>query len=916
MNLPDANTKAGRNSPCPCGSGKRYKHCCGLAGQAGSAQPGAPDSDGRRLDELMQAALSAQRANDLEEAERLYRMALDRSPENIDALHMLGVVHYSKGELELAEGLLTAAEALCKGTMPALAHNLSLVRMSAEFVRGEKTIQSLLDADDAQEKLGFGLVKDPVREQSTKLIAFYLPQFHRIPENDLWWGEGFTEWMNVKRARANFDGHYQPHEPGEFGYYDLSDEQVLIRQAALAREYGISGFCFYYYWFSGRRLLEMPTDRLLRSGKPDFPYCLCWANENWSRNWDGGNRDLLVEQRYFPEDAENFILGLLPHFRDHRYIRVSNRPLLMVYRVGLIPDPIATFDTWRAVCRTNGMEPPYIVVASTFDNTQHPSTVGADAVSEFPPHGVKVSLALRNRLKIARPEYKGHLVSYPQTITSFLAKPIPDYSFFPGIVPSWDNTARRQDEGLCILDTSPAAFELWLRELVYRASRKSVPDERIVFINAWNEWAEGCHLEPDKRHGRAWLEACRNARLIPRHYQGIFGVAPATTPAPASAPGSRLTAKFPMIELERPAEISNPGESVNAQTSVITLFKGGQPLPDAPLLWRDTLPERLVTDHEQALVTPALEIFCIADAVLHGPGWVSRGNSVLFDQALYPKYCRDWYQGKRIYNAVDRDLTQLIERRYRAGWHVTHFNCGVYGHWLGEIMPKLLAIQEFLRRWPEYIFMPIFMPSIFPQFVYAHTRTLLPYVPVITYDPQFEYIRTQSVFMPTWGTEHVYNQWIGEQTDQLPSPRNPGMPKRIFVSRRLKSTFRALDNLKELEAIAGEEGLTIVYPEDHSLERQIALFQSAGMVVGEYGSALHNAIFSTRGTLVIALNWINAYQSRIARLKGHRIGYLLPTSGTEIEFSPDAPMQHYTIDPVSFRAKLREAMGEDARLAI
>jgi O-antigen biosynthesis protein WbqL len=368
-----------------------------------------------------------------------------------------------------------------------------------------------------------------------------------------------------------------------------------------------------------------------------------------------------------------------------------------------------------------------------------------------------------------------------------------------------------------------------------------------------------------------------------------------------------------MVDLERPEEIFTPPEDDKAESCVITLFKGGEVLDDALLLWRDTLPERLVGVHEHTLVTPALEIFCIADTVLHGPGWVSKDNNVLFEKAIYPEYCRDWYRSKRNDNAVLRDRSRVIERRYRAGWHVTHFNCGIYGHWLLEIMPKLLAIQEFLCRWPEYVSMPIFMPSIFPQFVYAHTRTLLPHVPVITYDPQFECIRTERLFMPTWGSDHVYNQWLGAQTDTVLSTPAPGLPKRIFVSRKLKSIFRALDNLTELEEIAVQEGLTILYPEDHALERQIALFRNAETVVGEFGSALHNALFSPQGTLVIALNWVNACQSRIARLKKHRIGYLLPTSAAEVVFSFDAPLQHYAIDPDGFRAKLREAMGQDAR---
>jgi O-antigen biosynthesis protein WbqL len=369
----------------------------------------------------------------------------------------------------------------------------------------------------------------------------------------------------------------------------------------------------------------------------------------------------------------------------------------------------------------------------------------------------------------------------------------------------------------------------------------------------------------------------------------------------------------PMVDLERPPEASNPPEDDKAESCVITLFEGGETLDDAPLLWRDSLPDRLVEDHGQTLVTPPVEVFCIANAVLHGPGWVSKDNSILFDRTLYPPYCRVWDRSNQIYKAVASDLATLAERRYRAGWHVTHFNCGVYGHWLLEIMPKLLAMQEFLQRWPEYASMPLFMPSIFPPFVYRHARALLPRVPIVTYDPRSEYIRTDSVFMPTWGADHVFNKWLGRQTDELAATPWPGMPKTIFVSRRSKSVFRALDNLRELEAIAVQEGLTVLYPEDHSLERQIAVFQNAELVAGEFGSALHNTIFSPRGTLVIALNWINACQSRIARLKKHRIGYLLPTSGAEVVFSLDAPLQHYAIDPDGFRAKLREAMGQDAR---
>lgn len=367
-----------------------------------------------------------------------------------------------------------------------------------------------------------------------------------------------------------------------------------------------------------------------------------------------------------------------------------------------------------------------------------------------------------------------------------------------------------------------------------------------------------------------------------------------------------------MVDLERPAAMSTPPAHDDPEDCVITLFGGGDALGDAPLFWRDSLPERLIRDHEQALETPALEVFSIRDATLHGPGWVAKNDRVLFEKSIYPEYCREWYRSKRIYNAVDVDLARLAERRFRTGWHVSHFNCGVYGHWLTEVMPKLLAIREFGRRWPDFIGIPVFMPSNLPGFVHAHTRSLLPQVPIVTYDPLHEFVSVERVFMPTWGLDHVYNPWLAEQLASLSANGNPDSQKRIFVSKRLESVFRSLDNLKELEQIAIEEGLTVVYPEDYAFEAQIGLFQNADVVVGEFGSGLHNALFSAPRTIVVALNWINAIQSRIARLRGHRIGYLLPTSGTEVVFTPDAPLQHYEIDPSRFRASLREVVANDA----
>ncbi|MFD2114007.1 glycoside hydrolase family 99-like domain-containing protein [Thiorhodococcus fuscus] len=341
-----------------------------------------------------------------------------------------------------------------------------------------------------------------------RLIAFYLPQFHPIPENDDWWGRGFTEWTNVTRARPNFAGHYQPHLPGELGFYDLRLAETRRRQAELAREHGIHGFCYYYYWFNGRRLLHRPLDEVLASGEPDFPFCVCWANENWSRRWDGREQDLLMEQQYSPEDDVAFIRALFPALSDPRYIRIDGRPLLLVYRASLLPDPRATTDRWREECVRAGLPEPYLACVNSFREGEG-SPVGFEAAVEFPPHGRSVQVDAPEGM--LNPNFSGRFYDYAATARTFAELSYPQSKVFRGVMPGWDNTARRQDAGDIFLGASPEIYESWLTRAIAETRDLKFGDERLVFVNAWNEWAEGNHLEPDSQFGNAYLEATRRA---------------------------------------------------------------------------------------------------------------------------------------------------------------------------------------------------------------------------------------------------------------------------------------------------------------------------------------------------------------------------------------------------------------------
>lgn len=356
------------------------------------------------------------------------------------------------------------------------------------------------------------------KELNIKAIAFYLPQFHPIPENDAWWGKGFTEWTNVSKAVPQFVGHHQPHLPGELGFYDLRLPEVLQQQAALARHYGIHGFCFHHYWFGGKRLLERPLQLLLEHKEIDINFCLCWANENWSRRWDGAEHDVLMEQDHSPEDDIAFIDSLFDAFEDERYIRVDGKPLLIVYRATLLPDAKETAKRWRDRAVEKGFDGLYIVAAKSFD-IDDPSRFGFDAAVEFPPHKLWPK-DVTSEQEIINPNYTGNVYDYEDAAEIAKGFKHEGHLCFRTVMPSWDNEARRPGNGFSFVKSTPENYAGWL-DCMCKETMNYPEDKRMLFINAWNEWAEGAHLEPDRRHGYAYLHTTAN---VLRRYSDVDSV--------------------------------------------------------------------------------------------------------------------------------------------------------------------------------------------------------------------------------------------------------------------------------------------------------------------------------------------------------------------------------------------------------
>jgi lipopolysaccharide biosynthesis protein len=335
-----------------------------------------------------------------------------------------------------------------------------------------------------------------------RALAFYLPQFSPTPENDAWWGPGFTEWTNVVAAKPLFTGHEQPRLPADAGFYDLRVPEVRELQAELAAAHGIEGFVYWHYWFHGRRLLEKPFEAVLQTGRPELSFCLSWANESWERRWHGTGTgtEVLCAQTYSAEDDVAHARWLVEAFADPRYVRVEGRPLFLVYRPFDLPDPHRTLDTIRDEARRAGVGTPYLVGINAHRPREDTRPLGFDSTLNFQPQLSAVPGPTDPGLKI---------YDYP-IATSAMRAQVRDYPTHPCVMVSWDNTARRGGDGIVFINATPTTFEAHLRDVV--DGLMDLPfEQRLVFVNAWNEWAEGNHLEPDLRHGHGWLEAAREA---------------------------------------------------------------------------------------------------------------------------------------------------------------------------------------------------------------------------------------------------------------------------------------------------------------------------------------------------------------------------------------------------------------------
>lgn len=352
------------------------------------------------------------------------------------------------------------------------------------------------------------------REKDTKVIAWYLPQFHQIEINNKFHGQGFTEWSNTSRAIPMFTGHYQPHIPYDVGYYDLLNIETLKRQIYLAKHYGIYGFCIHYYWFSGKKLMEKPLEMLLGNKELDIPFCLDWATENWTALWDGGNKKVMMEQRIDPDEAQVFMEDILPYMKDHRYIKIDGRPILVIYRLDIYEKvQVKNFlQRIREIAQKSGFPDLFIMITNAFCFEDDVKEWGGDALVEYHPHLIFKLMDPYRPDGYLNPYFKGKIVDVSSFVTNkkYMLDHT-DQTYFRSALTSWDNTARKAMSNAWIFHGfDPDTFKQWLKDIMLESKRIHSKEEDIIFVNSWNEWAEGSHLEPDMRYGYAYLQVIKD----------------------------------------------------------------------------------------------------------------------------------------------------------------------------------------------------------------------------------------------------------------------------------------------------------------------------------------------------------------------------------------------------------------------
>ena len=352
------------------------------------------------------------------------------------------------------------------------------------------------------------------QENDVKIFTYYLTQFHAIPENDKAHGKGFTEWTNVASTIPHFVGHHQPKIPYDLGFYNLLMPGIMERQVEIAKTYGVYGFCFYYYWFSGKKVLEKPLEYWLSHKEIDFPYHFCWANENWSKLWDGGNSEVMLKQELKDSDAENFFYDILPYMKDPRYEKIDNKPMLMIYRPSMFPKEkfIKFVNVLQTLAKNNGFNGLYLMSSNHTKIEDDIETWGLQAEVEFPPHGIKVKSNKTIDRLIPATNFTIHMMDEFVKEKKYLTETT--NKTFRCCFPSWDNTPRKAwSWGMCYL-LKDEDFKTWLYDIIQWTKKNHSKNEQYVYINAWNEWAEGAILEPTTRFGYKYLDIIKEVLII------------------------------------------------------------------------------------------------------------------------------------------------------------------------------------------------------------------------------------------------------------------------------------------------------------------------------------------------------------------------------------------------------------------